>query len=44
MMAWQIIMIAADLVIAVLLPAFEFFIVRKGYQKRKIKIETVKEE
>lgn len=47
LMAWQIIMIAADVVIAVLLLAFEFFIVRKGYQKRKknaVKIETVKEE
>ena len=46
-MTWQIIMIAADVVIAVLLLAFEFFIVRKGYQKRKknaVKIETVKEE
>ena len=47
LMTWQIIMIAADVVIAVLLLAFEFFIVRKGYQKRKknaVKIETVKEE
>lgn len=47
LMTWQIIMIAAGVVIAVLLLAFEFFIVRKGYQKRKknaVKIETVKEE
>lgn len=47
LMAWQIIMIVADILIAVLLLAFEFFIVRKGYQKRKkntVKIETVKEE
>ena len=47
LMTWQIIMITADIVIAVLLLAFEFFIVRKGYQKRKknaVKSETVKEE
>ncbi|MDO4340790.1 MAG: glycoside hydrolase family 3 C-terminal domain-containing protein [Eubacteriales bacterium] len=47
LMAWQIILIAADIVIAVLLLAFEFFIVRKGFQKRKenaVKIESIKEE
>lgn len=32
---WQIAMIAADIVIAIALVAFEFLVVRKGYHKRK---------
>lgn len=43
-MIWQIILVAADVVIGLLLLAFEIFVVRKGYKKRKnaqITVETV---
>lgn len=46
LMSWQIIMIAADIVIGILLILFEIFVVRKGYVKRKqmaVSIETVEE-
>lgn len=34
-MSWQIIMVVVDVVIGLLLAAFEVFVVRRGYQKRK---------
>lgn len=46
-MIWQIILVAVDVVIGILLILFEIFIVRKGYKKRKsiaVKIETVEEK
>ena len=45
-MIWQIILVAADVAVGILLILFEIFIVRKGYKKRKsvaVKIETVEE-
>lgn len=35
MMSWQIILIAADALLAAALIAFEVLVVRKGYAKRK---------
>lgn len=47
LMSWQIILIAADIIVGILLILFEIFVVRKGYQKRKaipVKVETVEEK
>lgn len=44
LLLWQKIMIGADVLLVALLIAFEVFVVRKGYQKRKYKVEVISEE